>query len=587
MNSNFPEISKILSAVARGSLDNVLKGAKNPAAFQRHPEAVRLLEEKTKEVLSEPITPLPWTRFRLFEDNGNRSEYENPKNRRRLRLICLQNLILASENPDKSLDDELNDLLWATCDEFTWVLPAHIWTNTGRPADIQLDLGSCNTAFLIAEALFLLKDHIDPRVAERCRNELRRRILDSFLGPYKRDWWERGENNWGAVCAGYLGIVFLYEEKNLEKLNTALPRLIKTLDNYLYSFPEDGSCIEGAAYWEYGLSHFAIFADFLREYTNGEINLFANPSLKKIGLFYQRVLLTDTRTASFSDCKRFRLNSFGFMSKLAEQIDGVARPSGRLRQDPMTHPSPIFSIRDFLWTDPNQEATPLEDAVEYFPNTQMLVVRKSPFAFGAIFGTNHAPHNHNDIGSFILINNNDEGPMDLGQGNYNKQNFNHERYTILNNGSQGHSVPIVDGNYQKYGAEFVSTDVTLKEEGDTVTYSGDIARAYPTDALTKLLRTFTVQSDKAITEVKDDFVYNGEAKPIVERFVGFAKPEIVKPGLVTFGPFEMTFNPLYPATVKVDSMTHLGGITKEDVYLLDIELPLGEESFTAQFAPKQ
>lgn len=586
MSSNFPEISKILSAIARGSIDNVLKGAKDPKTFLRQPIAIEILEKATMEMLKTPITELPWSLFRLYEDTGDRAKFENPKNDRRRRLNYLQTLILSGRVKDNSLDEPLNDILWATCDEYTWVLPAHIWNQTGRSDDIQLDLGSCHVAYALAEALYLLGDHVDPRVAKRCHAEIKRRALDSFLGPYKPHWWERGHNNWGAVCASYLAMTFLYEEKCKERLNAALPRLIKTLDNYISSFPEDGSCVEGAAYWEYGLSHFAFIADFIREYTNDEINLFKAPALKKIGLFYQRMLLSENRTASFSDCKRYRYYSYGFMSKLADQIEGVARPGGHLVSDPFMRPDGIYaSVRDYLWTNPELPEDPIEDAVEFFPNTQMLVVRKKPFGFGAIFGTNDAPHNHNDIGSFILINNDEEGPMDLGQGNYNKKNFSSERYTILNNGSQGHSVPIIDGNFQKDGPGFISKDVTLKQDGDTIVYSGDIASAYPTDALNKLQRTFTVQSNKAITTVTDEFSYNGEAKPIIERFVGFTKPEIIKPGLIKFGPFEMTFDPSLPATMEVDSMTHLGARKKEDVYLLNIELPLGQKSFTATFSP--
>ena len=67
-------------------------------------------------------------------------------------------------------------------------------------------------------------------------------------------------------------------------------------------------------------------------------------------------------------------------------------------------------------------------------------------------GYNDEPHNHNDVGSFMIVAKNDGIPIaDLGVGIYRKETFDPElRYTLLNNASFGHSVPIINGKYQKY-----------------------------------------------------------------------------------------------------------------------------------------
>ena len=72
--------------------------------------------------------------------------------------------------------------------------------------EIDIDLFASETGFYLAEILHLLGGRLDQRVVTRCRTEIRRRILDSFLSDYHAYWWERGANNWGAVCACSVGI---------------------------------------------------------------------------------------------------------------------------------------------------------------------------------------------------------------------------------------------------------------------------------------------------------------------------------------------------------------------------------------------
>src|SRR5699024_2563227 len=73
------------------------------------------------------------------------------------------------------------------------------------------------------------------------------------------------------------------------------------------------------------------------------------------------------------------------------------------------------------------------------------------YGFATKGGHNDEPHNHNDIGHFILQRNGEVFLKDLGSGLYNDAYFGKERYSFLCNGSQGHSVPIVNGQLQEAG----------------------------------------------------------------------------------------------------------------------------------------
>ena len=178
--------------------------------------------------------------------------------------------------------------------------------------------------------------------------------------------------------------------------------------------------------------------------------------------------------------------------------------------------------------------------------------------------------------------------MDLGSGRYTRQYFSSERYTILCNGSQGHSVPIVGGALQKDGGQFHATDVTFREEADEIVFSGDIAGAYGLDALASFRRTFHVRPGDASANVTDVFAFNGGPLSVTERFVGYAKAEIIGPGEARFGAFKATFDPALKASVHTVPMEPHGRMQGNDdtrmVSFLDIEVPAGTTKFSITFS---
>ncbi len=586
-----PDIRQRISAILGGSAENILREARNPASFARCKEVVDVVLERAAKAAAAPILPLPWSLLRLFEDTGNRCLFEKPYFERRKTLTDLEVAILAGRDVDGSLLEALHDLLWAICDEFSWSLPAHFFLR--RPPQIGIDLFASETGLYVAEALHLLGDRIDPRVAARCRAELRRRVLDSFLSDdFPHEWWEDGTNNWGAVCAGSIGIAFLYEEKDPARLSTAISRVLATMDKFLSSFPPDGACLESVGYWEYGFGFFALFADFVHQWTNGAVDLFDDPRARRIARFPQIVALSPTRTVSFADGPRFHSSGSAAATILHRHYGDAVRlcPANSSRQD-ATMPSakPAIWLRRLLWNDPARPADPLPDGAFFLPDSQWLVVRRAPFAFAALFGNNGSPHNHNDVGSFLLLDGDEEGPMDLGGGEYTKDYFGARRYDILCNGSQGHSVPIVGGQLQKAGSEHAAREVSFAERDGQAFFSGDIAGAYGLEALASLRRRFEIASSEGRVVLRDAFAFNGEPLSVTERFVGYAAAEVVGPGAARFGAFAIRFDPSLHAFVHTEPMSPNGRMQGEgntrQVSILDIEVPAGAATFTAAFEP--
>jgi hypothetical protein len=91
-----------------------------------------------------------------------------------------------------------------------------------------------------------------------------------------------------------------------EEIEAQLPRMLETLECFMKGFDDDGCCLEGYGYWKYGFSHYLIAASMLRDYTDGKIDLFADPKVHKVAKFQQNVAINKNECIPFSDC------SFGF-----------------------------------------------------------------------------------------------------------------------------------------------------------------------------------------------------------------------------------------------------------------------------------
>jgi hypothetical protein len=89
--------------------------------------------------------------------------------------------------------------------------------------------------------------------------------------------------------------------------------------------------------------------------------------------------------------------------------------------------------------------------MEYLPDAQWYMVRKPNYSFAAKGGHNEEGHNHNDVGNFVLATDNGQMIADMGAMEYTAKCFSSERYTLLQNSSRGHSVPIIDGKEQGSG----------------------------------------------------------------------------------------------------------------------------------------
>ncbi|RAV01969.1 heparinase II/III family protein [Paenibacillus sp. YN15] len=511
-----------------------------------HPAYAHLTDEIREEAArakGEPLLPLLLSDFRLFETKGTRGEYELPYFDRRRRALALLLATLLDET-DEHLT-ALEDLLWEICNEFTWCVPAHhsveltVGLKRTHPPEQIVDLFAAITGHQLAETLFLLKGRLDSRVAERVTAEIFRRILDP-LGPGRAQFgWERATNNWAAVCAGSAGMTALLLMDDREHLAELLGRLLDALSSYLAGFEEDGGCPEGLSYWIFGFGYYTYFADMLERYTLGRIRLMDGAKLRRIAEFPMAVMLSDGHFVNYSDSSgRTQLHT-GLVSRLIERY-GLSVPYMKgitsFHQDPCYRYA--YVSRNLLWSSPALMGRPASEGEWELEQLQWVVSRHrrkgAMVAFSAKGGHNGEPHNHNDVGHFIIHAEGESLLSDLGSGAYCKEYFGGKRYTFPEPSGRGHSVPVIEGMEQQAGRECGALVLEKDISPGRVRLALDATAAYPVASLQRYIRRFDWSMEDgeraAVLNLQDRFAFVEKPGQVEEAFISVFKPGVDSSG---------------------------------------------------------
>lgn len=522
---------------------------------------------------SADIPSLSYSAYRRFHYDGDRDTYEKPYFARRRALAAVAVLALIYPEREEYLV-KLMDLIYAVCDEYTWCLPAH-QTELGVNNNRHIDLFAAETGMCLSEIYTLLGDRFEPLIADRIRVEIDRRIIQSFLDT--SFFWERVGMNWAAVCMGSVSCTFMLMRPDL--CADLEERFCSAMKFFLGGFGADGVCEEGFSYWCYGFGFFTVWADMIRTFTEGRVDWFKLDKVKAVAPFLSRMYLTEGCTVSFADAGRTGRYNVGILHYLKGEYP-----------DDVVIPDPAYSelmdgcgrwctfLRSFSWMEPDYatgEKIGGGEMTYYAPSVNWLVKRGERYSFAAKGGHNAEPHNHHDIGSFILAKDGRQILTDPGGGVYTRQYFTPAiRYDGVACGSRGHSVPFFGTEadraekgkhygYQKDGKQFRAADVVC--DGDT--FSMDLAPAYGETFVRKVLRTFTF-GESGFT-LRDEFDADGGI-PITDRFVSLS-PFTVEEGKAVTDLATLTFDPdLYEVSTSVGDFR-----PDTPVYFLDLTLKEG------------
>ena len=572
------------------------------------PMIMEVREEAEKLLLqTEPLRS--YALFRIFTDSGTRLEYEHVyfEVRKRLNTFTIMTL-LETERIDYL--EALEETIWSICNEYTWSLPAHVGNSPEttesstfslqKPlADLQgnahiIDLFSAETGFALSEVLRLTEHKLPLLLRNRMVHEVYRRIFWPYIhqGPFH---WEKATHNWASVCAGSIGAAALHLMNDNEDLAVILERVLETMSCYLQGFEEDGATTEGYGYWYYGFGYFVFFADLLKKRTAGSMHLFSDEKIHRIALFQQKCFMSGTSVVNFSDSNPQARIHMGLTHYLNRIYPDVEIPEFSLRTgytEDHCNRWPT-ALRNILWyrEDKAIAGEPWSTAAYYLNDAQWLISRsvneQGTFCFAAKGGHNDEPHNHNDIGHFIIHSQGETFLADLGCGMYTKQYFGPERYTYLCNSSRGHSVPIINGRLQQPGKERRATSLELISEVDQEQLQMDISAAYDEPKLSRLIRSFTWDKlEQPRLVLTDKYEFTEAPEEIIERFITLMKPqvvgnEIVIPGSEQSLHIRCTASQLQPHIEQLSFTDHFGA--EQDVYAIDFKLLPTDRECTVQF----
>ena len=513
-----------------------------------HEQYINQIKNLADKMRSESMPPLTEELFALFETIGNRLKYEEVYFTRRkfLAVFGMAVYIFRRQEDVEKLEEVLNEI----CAEECWALPAHVnrrdnpdWRNT-------VDLFASETAQALAEIIMLSGFGLSKEVCDKVCLEIEKRVLSPFEAT--RQGWECSDHNWNAVCCGSIGsaAIYLLAGKEEERLEKMLQRICHSLSFYLDGFKEDGACMEGIGYFTYGMTYFVGFAEQLLRYSNGSANLFEKDKVRKIAEFQQKMYFRNGQTVSFSDGEMRAKFRMGLTAFLAKQYETVRIPNMDFTCDFETDPCYRFMglMRDYMWTEELSGATEKETKQievlpdiarhDIFPSAQWSICEsKNGIGFAIKGGNNGEPHNHNDIGSFLYMAGEEPLICDLGAGEYTAEYFGTGRYDILCNSSEGHSVPIIKGEFQKDGSNYRTSFFEADGAGKTKI---EFAGAYKAGLAETVRREAFFSLEDGSVSIMDEFELPEAGGVVTEQLVtqgavGLPKREEKEPQIMISG----------------------------------------------------
>jgi hypothetical protein len=358
-------------------------------------------------------------------------------------------------------------------------------------------------------------------------------VLRTIDGSAPKDvlaghWWARANHNWNAVCtAGAVGAI-LASEPSRETRAKAVEWAVANMRIFLSGFADDGYCSEGMGYWNYGFGHFVVLEEMLRAQTGGRIDLFQGPAVRRIAEAPAMLEIAVGIYPAFADCSLTARPDPRLLELVRWRLDRqpfTGSAAGVLAESPALYQTlaDLAARRDAAAGKAGAAlALPLHS---WFAQSGVCVARPArPGGLAAAWkgGHNAEHHNHNDVGTTVVVWKGRAVIADPGAMVYRAETFSSERYRLTVMGSFAHSLPVVAGTLQAAGPQsrgrVLATSFT--DASDTVTI--DLASAYPDSGLQKLERQWIYQRD-------------GDGCLVIEDRFGFAKPAAFATALVGFG----------------------------------------------------
>lgn len=472
-----------------------------------------------------PIPVLTRSAYRNYLRTGDRTASQDQSRARRAELNRAA-LALWLSHP-KAHADYLQDLVWAVCEEWTWVMAAHE-TRT-------IDLGSAMTGATLAQILFACHRHLEDEVVDRVRETIDQRLFTPFSDYRRVDDWDTTRNNWNTVCNGEIVYAALICQDTPEVLARLIYPAIQHMTHALDGFADDGGCLEGPGYWAYGFGHYLKTAYALWQRTGGAIDLMDDPTGKiaRICRYPLAAHIAGPWRATFSDATHGYLPPLPALLinrfiKLPELYTLCERNADQTLK--------VGSMSELALYSGFKPRVQPENGDAVLPDLGMAKLRSAAgprqMTLLCLAGCNGVPHNHNDIGSFIVHKHGRLPLVDPGSPVYRRETFSPRRYEILFCNSRGHSVPVINGKLQPVGKQYAGTlDVRVRDGDGMKEAVIDMTHAYPEGTVRDFSRTFSLDVKGHALTIEDSFGFDRKPRALEEAFVTFERVALQPDGV--------------------------------------------------------
>lgn len=519
--------------------------------------------------LNQPWISLPAQMFMEFRTIGDRVRYEAIYFNKRSQLL---NLVMGEllENKGRYIPDIVNGI-WSICEESWWGIPAHYEKQLPDMSLSQtVDLFSAETASMMSSIQYLFRDKLDqisPLLNKRISEEVDRRMIKPALE--ESYWWMTAPMNWNPwICSNWMTSLLLSDVSREIKVKS-LAKILQSVDLFYQSYPSDGGCDEGPAYWGRAAASLFDCLNILSVATDKKIDLSQDTKFREMGRFVCKTYISDNRYVNFADAPsqitpdvasvylygtyvndRSMKNLAALNArKIVDNGCRFAEP-GRESLYGFCRYINLLSSIDKILAEPVAE--PLERD-NYLPVLQVLVSRSSGgttdgWMIAAKGGHNEESHNHNDVGNFIVYDDGKPLIIDIGPEIYKANTFTDRRYEVWTTQSGYHNVPVINGVEQKNGRTFQAKDANSSITNKKALFSLDLSAAYPENAgVNYWKRTITLNRAQKVS-VEENYSLQEIKGPTSIHFMVACPARVADKGVIVLNRedrnYELKFDPL-------------------------------------------
>ncbi|GAB2794628.1 heparinase II/III-family protein [Rhabdobacter roseus] len=494
------------------------------------------------------------TDYLEFERSGSRTIMQDPFG---ANSSALSALVLAElcEGKGRFMDQIINGV-WVFSEMTSWVLSAHLGHYQKSQRSLPdhnehvIDLTAGDLGSLLSWTYYFFKvpfDRVNPVIAQRLRQTLQERILDTYM--QRSDfWWQAFDlkpgttvNNWNPWCNFNVLTCFLLLEDDPAKRAAGVHRTMVSVDEFINYTHTDGACEEGPSYWGHAAGKLYDYLQILSYATGGQLSIFEEPIVKNMGEYIANSYVGNGWVVNFADASAKGGGHPGIIFRYGQAVNSPVMTQFAAYLEQRHATTAINAGRDLFRAFEDlayhealrktPAALPAYTSV-WYPQTEFCYMKNGGgFFFAAKGGYNAESHNHNDVGTFSLYLNSTPVFIDAGVGTYTRQTFGRERYSIWTMQSNYHNLPLINGVPQAQGRQYRSRSVVFDAQKQL--FALDLAGAYPDSALVdSWRRSYRLVADGL--EIQDDYLLKAAKVPHQVHFLVWQKPDLSQPGAVLF-----------------------------------------------------